>query len=90
MVPDPPEDLAYLLDIFDSLARPDGANGPGSIPQTEIRAWQDNTGIRLQPWEIDVLIALDRAWMSAFHGGTPKALPAQQQPGKQAGKPREK
>lgn len=43
-------------------------SGPGSISQAEIHAYQANHGIRLRPWEVDLLTALDRLWMKHFHG----------------------
>lgn len=33
--------------------------GVGGIPFTEVEAWQRLTGVRLSPWELDVLTEID-------------------------------
>lgn len=42
-------------------SRPIGLGGAGSIPQSEVLAWQVNNGVRLNPWEMSTLAAMDRA-----------------------------
>jgi hypothetical protein len=38
--------------------------GPGPIGYTEIAAWAGLRGLRLTPWEVEALTALDHAWMA--------------------------
>ena len=57
----PPEGAA-LWDAFVALngARPVGM-APGPVPPSEIVAWQQLMGLRLTPWEVETLMAMDRA-----------------------------
>ena len=54
-----PAGTSPLWDAFASLAsaRQNGA----AIPASEIDAWQRIHGVRLTPWEVDTLVAMDRA-----------------------------
>lgn len=58
-VPLPPC-LEVLWDTFRALSRtrPSGF-GANPISHLEIRAWCENYGTRLSPWEIDVLLDMD-------------------------------
>ncbi len=50
-----------IWNVFQNLGRPQAMSGLAQIPQTEIRAWMDNNGIQLTPWELDMIAAFDRA-----------------------------
>jgi hypothetical protein len=58
-----PAEAAALWDAFVSMSgsRPIHQGGAGSIPPTEIAAWQQLHGVRLTPWELDTLARIDRA-----------------------------
>jgi hypothetical protein len=62
--PIPPE-IAYLWEWFwdVSAGRPASNGVMLMIPATEIRAWQELNGIRLKPWEMHTLRALDRLFI---------------------------
>lgn len=57
--------------------------GPGPITWQELRAWQDGTGVELQPWEARLLINLSREFagesVAALQADRP--APYQAQPG---------
>lgn len=57
-----PPQCAALWDAFVALngARPSGM-GASAIPPSEIVAWQQLHGVRLTPWEVDTLRAMDQA-----------------------------
>lgn len=63
---------AALWQAFIDLAsaRPAHMGGAGAIPPSELQAWQQLHGLRLSPWEIDTLAAMDRAALAAMaeHG----------------------
>ncbi|MBX3634050.1 MAG: hypothetical protein KF683_01405 [Rubrivivax sp.] len=58
---------AALWDAFCELAaaRP-AAMGAGAVPMTEVLAWQQLHGVRLTPWEVGTLLAMDRAALAAI------------------------
>jgi hypothetical protein len=43
-----------------SASRPSGM-APAGIPPTELVAWQTLNRVRLTPWEVETLLAMDRA-----------------------------
>lgn len=49
--------------------------GASAIPQSEIRAWMDNHGVELTPWEIETLQALDQAALAAIAEQQKRAAP---------------
>lgn len=53
--------------VFNSLGRPSGMDGPGAISQQEIQAWQANHGIRLTPWELEMIEVFDRIALEISH-----------------------
>jgi hypothetical protein len=55
-----------------SAMRPSGM-GPCAIPGLEYELWQRHGGVRLTPWEIDTLKAMDRAALAAVADAAPKA-----------------
>jgi hypothetical protein len=65
--PECPEEARYLWAWFMELhrARPQGGMGPGAIGYPDIQAWCGLRGVRLAPWEVEVLTALDHAWLVA-------------------------
>lgn len=54
----------YLWEIGPTMA---GGAGPGPITHTEIRAWQELTGISLHPWEARFLRRLSREYSGELH-----------------------
>jgi len=65
--------VGYLLEIGPTLA----AGGyPGPITHEELRAWQANTGIELQPWEIRFLQRLSNEYLSESHKAEKRDCPA--------------
>ena len=57
---------AALWSVFIELdaARPVGMQR-GAVPHSEVAAWQQLAGVRLTPWEVDTLLAMDRAAIAA-------------------------
>ena len=62
-----PAALAYLWVAFDRLSSRRGSTGfgPAPISWPEIDAFARLSGIRLAPWEVEILEALDRLAMEA-------------------------
>ena len=52
---------------FMDLCRSRSASGfgPQGIPYTELKAWSSLNGIKLAPWEVETLRALDAAYLAA-------------------------
>ena len=46
--------------IFNSLGRPPSMGGLSAISQQEIQAWQANHGVKLTPWELEMIEVFDR------------------------------
>lgn len=65
--PPMPDAAEYLWSWFLDLhrARGSGGMGPSTISYLDIDAWCRLRRIRLAVWELDVLLALDGAWMTA-------------------------
>lgn len=63
----PPAGCQALWDTFRELAamRPSGM-GPSPIPGPEYECWQRLNGVRLTPWEVDTLKAMDGAALAAM------------------------
>ena len=59
----PPECVTWLWNAHCELtaARPAGLAGDRPTPATEVLAWQALQGVRLSPWDVDTLAAMDRA-----------------------------
>lgn len=47
-------------------ARPSTMGGAGAIPPSELLAWQTLQGLRLSHWEVETLLAMDRAALAAM------------------------
>lgn len=63
----------YLFEIGPTMP---GAGGPVQITHGEIRAWQENAGIDLQPWEVRLLRRLSLDYLTESYGAAkPGAKP---------------
>ena len=64
----PPAPGLALWDAWCQLAssRPPSMGEPAAVPLSEIVAWQALNGIRLTHWELDTLVAMDRAAVAAL------------------------
>lgn len=51
--------------IFNSLGRASGMSGMSAISQQEIAAWQQNHGIKLTPWELEMIAMFDQIALEA-------------------------
>jgi hypothetical protein len=56
--------LRYLWEVGPVLG---GGMAPAPITQQEIRAWQENSGVRLQPWEARWMRDLSMVYLSELH-----------------------
>jgi len=41
--------------------------GPNDISYSAIKAWQDVTGEKLEPWELNAILRLDDAFLHAYY-----------------------
>lgn len=58
---------AYLVGWYEEIRRHTNVTfSVGRIEFEAIKAWKDLFEIETEPWEIDVLLHLDYAWMSAL------------------------
>ncbi len=75
-MPPIPAGMAAIWEAFQAIsaARPSGM-GPSAIPQSEIRAWQDNHGVQLTSWEIETIQQLDAVALQAIAEQQQKAAP---------------
>lgn len=64
---------SYLFEIGPSIA---GAMGEGPLTHSEIRAWQNNTGIKLNAWESRMLKRLSHEYLSAAFNAKEPTCPA--------------
>lgn len=62
----PPAGCGALWSTFTDLvgARQAGMGGAGLVPPSEVQAWQAGRNVRLSPWELDTLSAMDRATLA--------------------------
>ena len=65
--PDIPPELEHLWVWYWQLrtAQPSAGFGPAPLSFGEMDAWGRVTGNRLQPWQVDVLLAMDAAFLEA-------------------------
>lgn len=63
----PPPRIAYLFDWYMDL-RGQQARGMHAEPLShqEIAAWKSNFELHVEPWEVDVLVRLDRVWLKCL------------------------
>ncbi len=66
--PDWPEAVDYLWDAFWDIStdRQDGPNGPQPLGSVLIKSWCDLTGTALLSEDVDIIRAMDRAFLSAY------------------------
>lgn len=69
--PEIPECVEFLLSIYIELAACRGGSGFGVNPIThlDILAWSHLNRIELTPWEVDALLAMDRAALAVIAEG---------------------
>lgn len=58
--------------MFNSLGRAPGMGGLSAISQQEIQAWQFNHGIKLTPWELEMIEVFDRIALDISSKQSPK------------------
>lgn len=56
-----------VWETFKSLGRAPSMNGLTAISQQEIQAWQQNHGIRLTPWELEMIEVFDRITLEVLN-----------------------
>jgi hypothetical protein len=63
-----PTSLLYLWNTFNRLRRRKGggANGPEPISWGDLDAFCRFGGLRLVPWEVEAIEALDDVWLAAL------------------------
>lgn len=54
--------IGYLFDVGPAMA---GGMGNAQLSHSEIKAWQDNTGIELTPWEARTLRTLSGEYLAS-------------------------
>lgn len=61
-----PEGLLYLWEWFGrmNMRRPSMDGMPGPITNTEMKAWAELHGVRLSPFEVEVLDGLDSLFLA--------------------------
>ncbi|UIK04910.1 phage tail assembly chaperone [Neorhizobium galegae] len=72
-MPPYPEELAYLWRAYNRIRRRKGSGFAGRTPieWTDIDAFVRNARMMLAPWEIEVIEALDDAFMSVKQSPSP-------------------
>jgi hypothetical protein len=60
-----PARVTYLWNYFQDLSQTRTSNGmgPSRLTRLEIRAWEEDEHIELEPWERRTIMALDRLWI---------------------------
>jgi hypothetical protein len=60
-------EVQHVWQLFCDLnrTRRAGFNGPEPLSYAEMLAWSELTGMRIRPWEIEVIMALDHEYMTA-------------------------
>lgn len=70
---DAPHIIGYLWEVGPVMAGPNGAT---PVTHEELRAWQQNIGVTLQPWEIRFLRALSHEYLAeSSRASEPDARP---------------
>lgn len=70
--------IDYLFDVGPVMS---GGMGSIQLTNTELQHWQQNVGIRLQPWEARFIRNLSRDYLGETHRATEKGCPAPWQSG---------
>lgn len=67
-----PDGLGYLWRWFHDLHRGRSVSGMGYTRAThqDMLAWQQNFGVRAQPWELRALMQLGIVWMNVMNEET--------------------
>jgi hypothetical protein len=68
-----PHLLAYLFEVGPALAT---GGGLAPVDDVALRAWQENTGITLRPWQIGVIRRLSRDYLDELRQAEERARPA--------------
>lgn len=68
-----PHLLGYLFEIGPVMA---AGMGSGPITHEELQAWQQGTGIELQPWEVRTLRRLSQEYLTESHKAEKSDCPA--------------
>lgn len=56
---------AYLVDILMKRGPVmSGGMGPAAMSDLDLRAYQDNSGISLSPWEVDLILGLSKEYLN--------------------------
>ena len=78
LVAPPPAGAEMLWHTFCELAaaRPTGLAGDKPVPPSEVQAWCAGRRVRLSPWDLDTLAAMDRTALAAAQAQATKARPA--------------
>ena len=77
----PPVSAEYLLGYLWEMGPTMAAGGyPGPITHEELRAWQANTGITLQPWELRFMRRLSHEYLAESHAAEKPDRPAPWRP----------
>ena len=65
-MPELPVECRGVWKLFDELhnRRAEGF-GPAIIDEARLCHWQQLHGIQLNPWEIETIFAMDRAWLES-------------------------
>lgn len=71
----PDAEAAYLIPILVQIGPTDSSFG-GAITESDVRDWQFNSSIRLQPWQCRALRLASRAWAEMAHEAQEDACPA--------------
>ena len=60
----------YLFEWYADLSRTRGVSmiGPEPIRYTEIEAWCNLTGVRLEHWELRAMVRIDEVFLGVAHG----------------------
>jgi hypothetical protein len=67
----PPGAAGYLADILWEIGPTLALGmGEGPVTQSEIRAWQHNMDVQLQPWEVQLLRRLSQEYLAQAHQAT--------------------
>lgn len=62
----PALNLPYLAEVFYEIGpTKHGGMGPAPLEDVDLQAWQRNTGIYLQPWEVQAVIQASKLWIAA-------------------------
>lgn len=71
---DPPEEAEFVWEIFWELRNhtKSGFSGPESLSFLELAAWQRIRGFELDPPVIDMILAMDSAYLTEWHKEKPQ------------------